>query len=557
MVGWVYAFESPSMPGMVKIGATDRDPEERLHDANESDTWRPPEAYRIAWSVEVDAPFLVEKRIHSAFAELRINPRREFFRITADEARPLAMVLARPLAVRSEPSAPTRLPAQSETEEDNASASYNELKALFELTRFKTNAKSPFHSIEGDTGDITSRTKEAFRVAYMDWIPVGGRQFVDRWLNDGLKRFYRRIEYGCVKKEDKDSTVYYAFPEMRHETLVSISTENEKRANVDYFVDYVKLLVEDRQEYVEWMTMWLADILVNPDDKGNQPVAVVLWGEHGAGKTFLRELMSHLLGARLVHHTDDPLKNGDILHDFNSTLKYKLFIEFEEINFKTHSKVADNIKALITGHTHTITHKGADSVDVKATERALFTTNTAGSMVIERTDRRYAAFAVSSRRVGDTAYWNAHYAKLKDQSYVKDIAEYLLSHKEALATYALRDRRPVTDYYRSLQQLAISPELDFLRDSFLYGAAADLAEFAICPEKYSIPSSMLAARYNSWRVSNGLRDPVTCKSFTMKMTSHGSKYGITQERTSRSNNFAIDVPRLCASIRRDFNIEAV
>jgi hypothetical protein len=42
----------------------------------------------------------------------------------------------------------------------------------------------------------------------------------------------------------------------------------------------------------------------------------------------------------------------------------------------------------------------------------------------------------------------------------------------------------------------------------------------------------------------------------MKMTSHGSKYGITQERTSRSNNFAIDVPRLCASIRRDFNIEA-
>jgi hypothetical protein len=245
------------------------------------------------------------------------------------------------------------------------------------------------------------------------------------------------------------------------------------------------------------------------------------------------------------------------MHDFNSSLKYKLFIEFEEINFKTHSKLADNIKALITGHTHTITHKGQDSIDVRATERALFTTNTAGSMVIERGDRRYAAFAVSSRRVGDTAYWNAHYAKLKDQSYVKDVAEYLLSRKGALAAYPLRDRRPVTDYYKSLQQLALSPELDFLRDSFLYGASAELAEFAICPEKYSIPSSMLAARYNSWRVSNGLRDPVSCKSFSMKMSSHGSKYGITQEKTSRSNNFAIDVPRLCASIRRDFNIEAV
>jgi len=435
--------------------------------------------------------------------------------------------------------------------------SYEAMKTRFEARRFKTEAgKSPFHAIDLRTGDIVSRTKDAFTVAFEDWIPDGGRQFLEAWYADGHKRSYNNIEYSCVRKEDQESTVYYAFPELRHEKLSSSSSPEEKQANVEYFLDYARLLVEDNPAYLEWLVMWIADILVNPHDKGNQPVAVVLWGEQGAGKTFLRELMSHLLGARLVHHTDDPLKNGDILHDFNSTLKYKLFIEFEEINFKTHSKVADNTKALITGHTHTITHKGADSVDVKATERALFTTNTAGSMVIERTDRRYAAFAVSSRRVGDTAYWNAHYAKLKDQSYVKDVAEYLLSHKETLVTYALRDRRPVTDYYRSLQQLAISPELDFLRDSFLYGAAADLAEFAICPEKYSIPSSMLAARYNSWRVSNGLRDPVTCKSFTMKMTSHGSKYGITQERTSRSNNFAIDVPRLCASIRRDFNIDA-
>jgi hypothetical protein len=555
MVGYVYAFETPSVPGVVKIGATNRDPVERLREA--SRTWHEPDAYRIVWAVRVEDPFASERAIHALLAARRIHRNRELFRLTTEEARQVAMVLellAWPLAVDSE-----SVPAVETPRDDTVSESYDALKANFELTRFKTeNCKSPFHSIDEETGDITSRTKEAFKVAYTDWIPVGGRQFLDRWLNDGLKRFYRRIEYGCVKKEDQESTVstvYYAFPEMRHETLVSISTENEKQANVDYFLDYVKLLVEDRPEYVEWMAMWLADILVNPHDKGNQPVAVVLWGEQGAGKTCLRELMAHLLGARLVHHTDDPFKNGDIMHDFNSTLKYKLFIEFEEINFKTHGKVAE-IKRLITGHTHTITHRGQDSVDVKATERALFTTNAAGSMVVERTDKRYAAFAVSSRRVGDTAYWTAHYAKLKDQSYVKDVAEYLLSRKDALATYALQNKRPITDYYRSLQQLTISPELDFLRASFLFGAATDLVEFATCPERYAIPSSMLAARYNAWRVSNGIRGPVTCKGFTMKMASLGSNYGITQERTSRSNNFAIDVPRLCASIRRDFNIEA-
>ena len=127
-------------------------------------------------------------------------------------------------------------------------------------------------------------------------------------------------------------------------------------------------------------------------------------------------------------------------------------------------------------------------MDVKASERILFTTNAAGSVVIESGDRRYAAFAVSTRRVGDGVYWNEHYRKLKDQSYIKDVAEYLLSRKDALATYALQNKRPITDYYRSLQQLTISPELDFLRASFLFGAATDLAEFETSPDRYSIPS---------------------------------------------------------------------
>jgi hypothetical protein len=441
---------------------------------------------------------------------------------------------------------------------DIGDMSYEALKARFETRHFKTeNCKSPFHSTNVKTGDVVSRSMDAFKVAYMDWIPVGGRQFLDRWLNDGLKRAYEHIEHGCVKKEDQESTVYYAFPAMRHESLVSISTESEKQANVDYFLDYVKLLVEDRPEYVEWMTMWLADILVNPDNKGETPVAVVLWGEQGAGKTFLRELMAHFLGGRLVHHTDDPQRNGDIMHDFNSTLKYKLFIEFEEINFKTHSKVADNIKALITGHTHTITHKGQDSSsNVKASERILFTTNSAGSVVIDSGDRRYAAFAVSARRVGDGVYWTEHYRKLKDQSYIRDVAEYLLSHKAALAQYALRDKRPITDYYKSLQQLSLSPELDFLRDAFLVGAFGQefLAQFLSGAGLYAIPSSMMCCEYNRWRAENGMKEQISSKSFTMKMVSHGSGYGIRRDTAgSKHNAFLVDSAKLRASLARHFD----
>ena len=87
MTGWVYAFETPSMPGFIKIGATRRSPAERLDEANASDTWRPPHPYVITCAVEVADPFAGERAVHALLAARRINPRNEFFDVTAEEAR--------------------------------------------------------------------------------------------------------------------------------------------------------------------------------------------------------------------------------------------------------------------------------------------------------------------------------------------------------------------------------------------------------------------------------------------------------------------------------------
>ena len=92
MVGWVYAFESPSMPGLVKIGATKRDPAKSLWEANSNDEWRLPD-YSIAWAVNVEDPFASKRAIHALLAARRTRPRHDFFRATAEEARQVAMVL--------------------------------------------------------------------------------------------------------------------------------------------------------------------------------------------------------------------------------------------------------------------------------------------------------------------------------------------------------------------------------------------------------------------------------------------------------------------------------
>ena len=85
--GYIYAFTTPSMPGIFKIGATDRDPGERLAEANASHTWCPPEPYVAAYTAAVGGAFATERAIHEALSASRVHPRREFFRISVEEVR--------------------------------------------------------------------------------------------------------------------------------------------------------------------------------------------------------------------------------------------------------------------------------------------------------------------------------------------------------------------------------------------------------------------------------------------------------------------------------------
>ena len=93
MAGYVYAFASPSMPGVVKIGATAHDPAARLAEANSADTWRPPLPYELVCSAHVPSAFATERALHTILGARRVNARREFFRASFVEARSLFALL--------------------------------------------------------------------------------------------------------------------------------------------------------------------------------------------------------------------------------------------------------------------------------------------------------------------------------------------------------------------------------------------------------------------------------------------------------------------------------
>ena len=85
--GYIYCFSNISMPGIYKIGMTVRTPNIRLDEANSSDTWRPPTPYKLEIAKKVFNPKQKETLFHSLLSRYgeRINPKREFFRISLEE----------------------------------------------------------------------------------------------------------------------------------------------------------------------------------------------------------------------------------------------------------------------------------------------------------------------------------------------------------------------------------------------------------------------------------------------------------------------------------------
>jgi len=87
--GYIYGFSNVSMAGILKIGITERTPNERLREANASDTWRPPTPYKIEFAKKVSDVSRKERALHALLEQYaeRINPRREFFRVSPDTFR--------------------------------------------------------------------------------------------------------------------------------------------------------------------------------------------------------------------------------------------------------------------------------------------------------------------------------------------------------------------------------------------------------------------------------------------------------------------------------------
>jgi hypothetical protein len=75
---YVYILSNISMPGLIKIGRTNRSVDERLRELNNTSL---PTQFIVEHTIETSDSKYLEKMVHKNFDKHRINENREFFRI--------------------------------------------------------------------------------------------------------------------------------------------------------------------------------------------------------------------------------------------------------------------------------------------------------------------------------------------------------------------------------------------------------------------------------------------------------------------------------------------
>lgn len=84
MAGWVYILSNPVMPGLLKIGYTDRDPFGRAKEISQATGV--PFDFVVDYQIYVSHPYDVEQKTHQQLSKYRVNNNREFFQCSYEEA---------------------------------------------------------------------------------------------------------------------------------------------------------------------------------------------------------------------------------------------------------------------------------------------------------------------------------------------------------------------------------------------------------------------------------------------------------------------------------------
>lgn len=344
--------------------------------------------------------------------------------------------------------------------------SYDEVKNEFEKTHFKIIEPVCFCELTNDD-ELIIRTKEQLLQAYEEKYfscedtktsnnkgtitsvtKSLNKQFIPVWLTDSNKRIYSRMDFKPCQEVPKD--VYNMFTGWKASKLPQTTLKFED----SLMYNHMKIIFGN--ELFEYEMDKLAHI-IQTGKKAD--VTTVLSSQQGSGKDTLYDYFgNHIIGSKYYLNEDYiEMLIGD---SFNDMISNKILIVLNESKRAKTDQIIEAIKNAIT--------RGKNSIRAKFVKPRIETnninwialTNKHDSIQIEKGDRRFVVNKCSDECKSNTIYFNNIYAEIKSGQYDRAYYDYLMNRQIKIKHF--QNERPITDYYKNLQERNIPIIAQFL-----------------------------------------------------------------------------------------------
>ena len=289
-------------------------------------------------------------------------------------------------------------------------------------------------------------------------------KFIDEWLNDDNLLIYDSIDFLPFSEKNKElinKRVYNTFSGFNSNIDYNYNIIDEKRDKVlKPFNDLGVEICEGSEENWRYFKNFLAHMIQKPSER--LPVAFIIKGAQGTGKSLLVDTIGELLGRK---HYITSSKPDDFFGTFAEGFLNKLLVNMNECEGKDTIDFEGRLKSFITESSITINQKGIRPFQVNNYARLIITTNKPNPIKIDITskDRRYIVFQTTNKFIdilkGET------YFKIKNHFTSPIFLNYL--YNELINTDIDNfnfTNRPITESYKEMVKLYVPVEALHLED---------------------------------------------------------------------------------------------
>lgn len=285
--------------------------------------------------------------------------------------------------------------------------------------------------------------------------------FTQKWFEDEDMLTYNGMTFKPYSLKENDTT-NQKFYNMFRGYDAEIVKDYDTSICPGWFKDYVYNGLGNENEEVGAYLMKLFAMYVKMPQKRTE-ILLVIRGNQGTGKDTLINIIEAIFGEQndYVYRTanlQDAFPDGS---GFNSSLKSKLMLQFNEVQGSDSYKVKEKLKDQTTRARNNIKEKYIQDYSQENFINQILISNSKAPCSIEWKERRTYLIKTADYHKGDTAWWSDFYTNyVNNKERINELFTYLMSID--LTDFKPSRDRVLTDEYKNLQKTQLPNTIKYL-----------------------------------------------------------------------------------------------